>query len=125
MRWRLGTFTVAILLAGSGCDSGPEGPGTLTVSARGPALGAVLLEIDAAGVQGFSALGSTRLYAGEVPDRSGLYRVILITPDAGALAFDMRVQDLGKDRPVVRVISAAADDNASMRPGDVTVRVGG
>jgi hypothetical protein len=105
----------ALLLVGAlaigACDSGPEGPGTLSVRAEGTDLGAVVLEVEGSGVRGFAGLGSTRLYAGTVPGREGVHRVVLVDEAGGSLRFEMQVDDVGMDGPFVRVVTAATTAN--------------
>ncbi len=93
------------------CDSGPSGPGTLVASVYGDALGGVVLEVTGAGIRGFEGLGDTRVYAAPVAGKPGTHRVLLIHPEGGELRFEIQVEDLDLDDPVVRVVSAAGADN--------------
>jgi hypothetical protein len=105
------------------CDSGPEGPGTLSARAEGAALGAVVLEVEGSGIRGFSGRGSTRVYSGAVPGRGGLHRVVLVDAAGGSLGFAIDVDDVGMDGPFVRVVSAATTTNALVLVPEVDVFV--
>lgn len=111
------------LLALAACDSGPQGPGSLTAVAAAPSLGGVVLEVEGSGIQGFAGRGSTRVYSAAVEGRTGVYRIILIDPEPGELAFDLEVDDVGMEGPIVKVISATDGENHFMPASRVTVRV--
>ena len=102
----------ALMLAG--CDSGPSGPGTLIASVTGNSLGGVVLEITGVGIQGFEGLDNTQAYAAPLAGSPNAYRVLLIVPGGGDLRFEIQVEDVGMDDPVMTVVSAAGADN--LRP---------
>lgn len=121
---RAGTGAVLALCLGlAACDSGPGGPGRITVTATAAELGGAVLEVQGAGVQGFSARGSARVYSAAIEARANVHRVIVISPESGRLTFDIDVADLGMEGPVVDVVSAARADNAPMQRRLVTVSV--
>ncbi len=116
-------LVLALALTMGACDSGPSGPGTITAFASGPSVGGVVLEVQGAGIQGFTARGSTRVYSAAVAGREATHRVILITPDPGEMVVDIDVDDLGMEDPTVRVVSAANGSNQAIATSNVTVRV--
>ena len=105
------------------CDSGPTGPGTLTAVATGASLGGVVLEVEGTGIRGFAGRGSTRVYSAPVQGRPGVHRVVLIGPEPGDLPFEMQVDDLGMEGPVVTVVQAARGDNFAIPASGVSVRI--
>lgn len=116
-------LTAAVLVLGA-CDSGPSGPGSITAYATAPSLGGVVLEVQGAGVRGFTARGSSRVYSAAVAGRTPpTHRVIVITPESGEMAVDIAVDDLGMEGPTVRVVSASNDANQAIAARDVTVRL--
>jgi hypothetical protein len=128
LRWWIGLLVVLVI---SACDSGPRGPGALLARASldgasgGPSLGAVVLELQGSGIQGFEARGDTRLYASAVPGKVDVHRVVLVHPSGGELGFEILVDDVGMDRPGVTVVQAADTDNAILERQTVVVRIEG
>ena len=123
---RVGSLRAAGLAAVvflGGCDSGPEGPGTMEATATGEALGAVVLEVEGAGIRGFEARGETRVYSARVVGRDGVHRVVLVDPVGGALRFGIDVDDLGMDGPFVRVVTAASTSNSLLLVPNVDVAI--
>lgn len=113
-----------IVLALSACDSGPSGPGAITAFATGPSVGGVVLEVQGAGIRGFTARGSSRVYSAPVAGRTPpTHRVVVITPDPGEMVLDIDVEDLGMEGPTVRVVSAANGANQAIAASNVTVRL--
>jgi hypothetical protein len=117
------TVALAGLVAVGACDSGPRGPGTLTAVATGASLGGVVLEVEGTGIRGFAGRGSTRVYSAPVEGRSGVHRVILVGPEPGDLPFEVEVDDVGMEGPVVTVVQAARGDNFAIPASRVSVRV--
>lgn len=113
-------FSVIVV---SACDSGPSGPGSITAFASGPSVGGVVLEVQGAGIRGFTARGSSRVYSASVEGRAATHRVIVITPEPGEMAVDIEVDDLGMEGPTIRVVSAANGANQAIAASNVTVRV--
>lgn len=116
-------LTAAAIVALSACDSGPRGPGTITVVTAGPSAAAVVLEVEGAGIQGFTARGSSRVYSAAVEGRAATHRVIVITPEPGEMVVDLEVDDVGMDGPTVRVVSAANGSNEAIARSEVAVRI--
>ena len=98
---------------------GPSGPGALTARITGEGLGGVILEVDGRGIQGFSARGDSRVYSAPMPGRENVHRVVIIHPSGGELGFDIAVDDVGMESPVVRVVSATRTDNTLMSVGGI------
>lgn len=93
---------------------GPDGPGALTARISGEGLGGAILEIEGQGIQSFSARGDSRVYSAPMPGRENVHRVVIIHPSGGELGFDIAVDDVGMESPVVRVVSATRTDNSLM-----------
>lgn len=124
-RWR--TLALALLapLALAACgDDGPSGPGILEATVTPPeglALGAAALQISGEGIQGIREAGDTRLFVSSVGATD--YRVVLVDPTPGELAFDVEVDDVGAAPPSATLTSAADGDNQPvMQLGEVRVR---
>lgn len=121
-------FALACAAALAACDSGPEGPGTLsaTVVSDLP-LGAVVLEFTGGTIEGFEGRGDTRVYDAELSSPAGStdrrHRVILLSPTGGELRFGIRVTDLGAPRPTVTALSAASTANARMVASGLQIRI--
>lgn len=116
----------ALLL--SGCFLLPDdGPGgwTFEVQGAGGVLpGAVLLEVQAEGIDEFVPLGATRVATAPVAGFPGRYRVLAAAPGSESLRFELRVGDRSKPRPGAVVLSAADRSNAVLPATDgVTVRI--
>lgn len=125
-RWTAAALAVASLLSAAGCDSGPSGPGMLTVTVDAPAaLGAVTLDVVGSGVTGFEGVGSTEAYGTVVSARQNRHRVVLVDPVGGQLRFSVRVEDVRAEPPVMSVVGAAGTDNLERITTDVEVRIGG
>ena len=101
------------LLVGA-CDSGPKGPGELTGRLRsGPIpVGAIVLEFTGGGITGFSGSGVTRVFFAE--NDPGVFRVVLVTPEAGEMEFRISVQDLDAPPPTVTAVEAVGADNGAI-----------
>lgn len=123
MKAQVRAFVLALLVAVAACDSGPSGPGTLTVVATGASLGGVVLEVEGTGIRSFEGRGSTRVYSAPVEGRAGVHRVILVGPEPGDLPFEMQVDDVGMEGPVITVLQAARGDNFAIPASRVSVRV--
>jgi hypothetical protein len=124
MNVRRTILTLAALSVVAACDSGPSGPGTLSATVSGPAsLGAVLLEVTGAGVQGFVGQGGTRVYGAQVSAVDGTHRVLALTADGGPLRVGIEVLDLGAEPPIVMVLKAASTENLMLLNAGVTVVV--
>lgn len=112
---RLLSVAAALLLAAStaGCDLfGPSGPGTLeaTVRADEP-LGALVLELEGGGVEGFEARGSVVLHGRTVSRAPDRHRVVIVAPPGDGIRFGIRVADVGAEPPSVLVVSAVDPAN--------------
>ena len=105
------------------CDSGPTGPGTLIASVTGKDLGGVVLEITGVGIQGFDGLDNTQVYSAPLAGSPDAYRVLLIDAEGGELRFEIQVEDLGLDDPVMTVVSAVGVDNFTQLGAGIEARV--
>lgn len=125
-RWTLAILAAGSILSAASCDSGPSGPGTLSVTVDAPAaLGAVTLEVVGSGVTGFEGVGSTEAYGTVVSARQHRHRVVLIDPVGGQLRFSVRVEDVRAEPPVISVVAAAGTDNLERITTDVELRLRG
>ena len=120
---RLYRVAFVFLLGVGACDSGPSGPGTLEGRVRAEALGAVLLEVEGTGIRGFAGRGSTQIYSAQVPGRGGVHRVIVVDPVGGDIGFEIEVDDVRMDGPIMTVVKAARTDNSTMSTVGVTVGI--
>ena len=112
----------AALTGLSACQTGPDGPGTVSGTVTGPAdLGAAVLDVVWAGVQGFEGQGSTQVYSAAVAGEPNRYRVILVGPAGGDLTFGIFVDDVYLEGPIVTVVDATGSDNLPRSIGDVRV----
>lgn len=125
MRLRNVLATVALFsaLMLAGCDSGPRGAGTLIASVTGNSLGGVVLEITGVGIRGFEGLDNTQVYAAPLAGSPNAHRVLLIVPGGGDLRFEIQVEDVGMDDPVMTVVSAAGVDNSAQLAAGIEIRV--
>ena len=119
---------VAVALAAaallSACDTGPQGPGTVSGTVTGaPDLGAVVLDVVWKGVQGFEGQGSTQAYSAPVPGEPDRYRVVLVGATGGDLSFGISVDDVYLEGPVVTVVEAADAANEPRAVSDLSVRL--
>ncbi len=105
---------VGVALTLSACDWGPRGQGELRgiVTSGAIPVGALVLEISGAGVQGFSDSGQTRVFFAEPePD---VYRVVLVTPDPDQIRFRVAMNDVRSPSLAVAVVEAVDDTNAAI-----------
>lgn len=116
-------LAAAGLLAAAACDSGPGGPGTIVASVEGASLGGAVVEVRGLGIVGFEGLSGTQLYASPLPNVADAHRVLLIHPDGGELRFEIQVEDIGMEDPVLTVLSAAGVDNLTQLTAGIVTRV--
>jgi len=119
-RWYV---AVALALTVAACDSGPKGPGSLTGTVTGAPFGGVVLSVDGAGIEAFDGLGNTRAYGAPLLSAPDRHRVVLVDPAGGTLRFEIRVQDLGMEDPVITVLVATDTDNAMISTGAAVVTI--
>jgi hypothetical protein len=113
-----------VLLVVTACEFGPSGPGTLVARVSGGSLGGAVVEVVGVGIRGFGGRGSTQTYAAPVPGRRDAFRVILIDPEAeGDIIFEVLVDNVRMEGPVMTVLSAAGNDNATQMVASIEVRV--
>lgn len=112
---------VSFLTALGAC--GPSGPGSLGARISADGLGGAILEVEGGGIQGFAARGDSRVYSAPMPGREGAHRVVIIHPTGGELGFDIVVDDVGMESPVVRVVSATRADNTLMSVSGIAITV--
>ena len=110
-------FVVAIVLLAAlsplvACDSGPSGPGQFTAVVTSPSggVGAVILQVQGQGIQGFAGAGATEVLSNPMGSE-GTFRVVAVNEGTGTLQFRVQVEDLGAELPTASVISAAGTDN--------------
>lgn len=112
-----------LALAAAGCDSGPSGPGALVATVTGESLGGVALQIEGTGIRGFEGLGETQVYAAALSGRQNAFRVLLVAPRGDELRFEIQVEDVAMDDPVMTVVSAAGIDNLSLLTAGIVTRI--
>ena len=109
----LSLFVMAWLVGA--CDPGPSGPGEFdgVLEASATAVGGVAMEVVGPGIEGFSGAGTTRvLWA--ATDVENTYRVVAVNQVAGAVRFQVSVQDLGADKPRATIISLVDGNNGAL-----------
>jgi len=114
---------LVVLIAVTACDSGPSGPGVLIVRVSGPALGGALIDVSGTGVQSFAGRGATQAYGAAVGGSGTAYRVLIIDAVGGELVFEILVDDLGMEGPVLTVLSATGIDNSLQSVAGVLVQM--
>jgi len=123
MRTLIGGILALFLLAG--CDSGPDGPGDLsgTVQSSGSPLGAVVIEVVGAGIEGFQGTGDTKVFWARQEDPN-IYRVVVVGDGSGDLRFSVSVRDRGARVPRALVASAVDAENGILPvANDLRVRM--
>jgi hypothetical protein len=124
MRTYTRLLALALALSLGGCDLGPEGPGELTGMVAGSeGVGAVLLEVTGAGIEGFEGRGDTQAIGAPVSSDQGRHRVVLVSPTGELLRFGIRVRDLSANKPVAEVLSAASMDDLPTSMEGIKVRI--
>lgn len=116
---------LCLVLSVYGCDLfGPDGPGTLSATIRGPQpLGGVVVEVTGSGIEGFEGLGATQVLGAVVSAAEGRHRVVAIVPPGGDLRVGIRVADLGGEKPRFSLVWAVDPANAPVATEGVRVRV--
>ena len=119
------TWALLALMAvtAPGCDSGPSGPGALVGTVTGPSLGGVALQIVGRGIRGFEGLGETQAYAAPLSGTPNAFRVLLVAPQGDELRFEIQVDDVAMEDPVMTVVSAAGVDNLTMLTAGIVTRI--
>ena len=103
-------FLLAGVLALGGCGDGPRGPGPVSATVEGSApLGAAVLEVTGDGITGFQGSGSTRTFDASVGP--GVYRVVVVGTNPGALPFRILVEDRAGALPSAALVSAVDGSN--------------
>lgn len=123
VRRTLSLMTALMLLMVAACDSGPSGPGSLIGRVTGDMLGGVVLEVVGPGIRSFEGRGDTQAYSAPVADKVNTHRVLLITRLGGEIQFEILVDDVGMEGPVMTVVSAAGTDNLTQMAASIDVRV--
>lgn len=122
-KWTAWMAAAAVAVAAAGCDSGPSGPGTLVATVTGESLGGVALQIEGTGIRGFEGLGETQVYAAALAGTTGKFRVLLVAPRGDELRFEIQVDDVAMDDPVMTVVSAAGIDNLALLNAGIVTRI--
>jgi hypothetical protein len=103
-------MVAAVVVALSGCVSGPKGPGSVVGIIEGPVpLGAAILEVRGPDVLGFEGIDGTRVFHAMMTE--GVHRVLLVGDVPGNLRFRVQVADVGAPPPTGAVLSAADGAN--------------
>lgn len=118
---------IALAVTGllGGCDD--DGPGTVAVDVTAPfALGAVAVELRGAGFEAVELIGAGWLESNSFTDGSGApgLRIVAFAESPGDFGFRVRVRDIGKPIPLVRVVSASDGGNREVPAlDDITMTV--
>jgi len=94
------------------CDSVPSGPGEIsgTVQSAGATLGAVVLEVVAADIEGFSGSGDVTVFWAPQDDPV-VHRVVVVGKAGGKLAFTAQSRERANRMPKALVVSAVDVNN--------------
>lgn len=123
LRAALLTVAVATLTA---CESGPAGPGTLTVEVSAPVqLGAAQIRVTGDGITAVNGLAGTevvsRVMPGSVPPQEN-WRIVAFAPDGGPIRIGVDVESTDAVLETV-ALDAASFDGTRMGVAGVDVRV--
>lgn len=113
----------SLVVVSAACDSEPGGPGTLVVNVTGAPLGGAVLQIVGPGIRGFEGLGNTQVYAAPIASNPNGHRVMLVNTIGSDLRFEIQVDDIGMEDPVMTVVSAAGTDNLTLLTAGIEARV--
>jgi len=102
-------LALAALGLGACSDDGPSGPGPVSATVTGAALGGAVLEVTGTGITGFEGAGSSQVFHGSTAP--GVYRLVVVGPGAGELRFQILVEDRSGMLPTGVVISAVDGAN--------------
>lgn len=108
------TALLAVLAFGA-CDSGPAGPGTLTVTVDAPiALGAVQMSITGRGVTGVRAVPGVEVAARKTLDteKEQTWRVVAFAPSGGVIRLEVDVEST--DTSLETLAFEAADQQGQL-----------
>ena len=109
---RLRWVAAVALIALTGCDWGPKGPGVINGTIISPSnLGAVVLEVEGTGIRGFVGNGDTQAYGSVVSSIGGRHRVVLVSRSGSSIQFGIEVEDVRSEPPIATVVYAAGADN--------------
>jgi hypothetical protein len=116
-RWTRLLGLTLVVGALASCSDDPSGPGTVTLTVRGSVpLGAAVVELRGAGVQGVRPLASGWVVVDRVAGEAGeVRRLAIVQTQPGTLSVEVDLADLGADFPSLTVLGAS-DANDLPRP---------
>lgn len=95
----------------AGCSDDPSGPGTIQGRVESAdAIGAVWLEVQGEGVEGFRPGPDTRVFGARAGSSPDTWRVVVVGEEPGELRFEIEVEDVAV-LPSAVVLSAADGQN--------------
>ena len=118
-------FAAIVALAFAGCESGPAGPGTLTVEVTAPVqLGAVVMRVTGPGITAVNGLGGSEVASRQVSDgqQDDHYRVVAFAPNGGTIRIGVDVESTDAALDAV-ALDAAGFDGVRTGVAGVDVRV--
>jgi len=125
MRRVAAALVLGATLALAACDSGPAGPGTLTVAVDAPVqLGAVQLRVSGTGITGVRALSDVEVAARLESETQSeqVWRIVAFAPGGGPIRLGVEVEST--DTRLAPVALGAADaEGAIVGVAGVGVRV--
>ena len=124
VRWLRSVIPLVALAAVAGCSDDPSGPGSFVASLTAPdgvELGAVVVQVEGRGIEGFDAVGTSQVFAGEETDEATPLRVVVV--GTGALGFSIRVSDVAAATPSGTVITAVDQENRQIPAVGIDVNV--
>lgn len=122
------SFVLATLAAAAlvGCDSGPAGPGTLTIEVSAPVqVGAVQIRVTGEGITAVNGLGggevASRIVPGGQPPAES-WRIVAFAPKGGPIRIGVDVESTDAVLETV-ALDAAGLDGIRMGVAGIDVRV--
>lgn len=100
-----------LLVLVAGCSDDPSGPGTIQGRVESPgAIGAVWLEVQGEGVEGFRPGVGSRVFGARAGSSPDAWRVVVVGEEPGGLRFEIEVEDVAV-LPSAVVLSAVDGQN--------------
>ena len=109
IRW---VAPLLLLVFAAACESGPAGPGTLSVEVTAPVqLGAAQVRVQGPGITAIRGLGGSEVASRLVPtsDADDAYRVVAFAPEGGPIRIGVEVESTDATLQVVALDAAGLD----------------
>ena len=109
LRW---IAPVLLLVFATACESGPAGPGTLSIEVTAPVqLGAAQVRVEGPGITAIRGLGGSEVASRLVPtsDTDDAYRVVAFASEGGPIRIGVEVESTDATLEVVALDAAGLD----------------